>query len=50
METEFGAANSSDCHGFVTDLMEYLAHNEEYIGWTAWAAGPVWRPNSQAVG
>lgn len=23
-----------------------MSDNEEYIGWTAWAAGPFWGPNS----
>lgn len=28
------------------DMITYMADNEEYIGWTAWAAGPFWGPNS----
>ena len=27
-------------------ILDYMAQNEEYIGWTAWAAGPFWGPNS----
>jgi endoglucanase len=46
MVTEFGAANSTVCRDYITDLINYMADNEEYIGWTAWAAGPFWGPNS----
>lgn len=24
----------------LNEMLEYLAANEEYIGWTVWAAGP----------
>lgn len=46
MVTEFGAANNTNCHSHVKDLISYMADNPEYIGWTAWAAGPVWGTNS----
>jgi endoglucanase len=26
----------------MTDILNYMSTNEEYIGWTAWAAGPFW--------
>ncbi len=42
MITEFGAANGTECTSYVTDIVKYMAANEEYIGWTAWAAGPLW--------
>lgn len=37
MITEFGAANSTECSSYVTDIVNYMAANDEYIGWTAWA-------------
>lgn len=42
MITEFGAANGTQCQSYIQDLIKYMANNEEYIGWTAWAAGPFW--------
>ena len=42
MITEFGAANGTECASYVTDIINYMAENDEYIGWTAWAAGPFW--------
>ncbi|KFY29927.1 hypothetical protein V493_02206 [Pseudogymnoascus sp. VKM F-4281 (FW-2241)] len=46
MITEFGASNGTQCESYVADILNYMADNEEYIGWTAWAAGPFWGPNS----
>jgi endoglucanase len=42
MITEFGAANGTQCASYVTDMVNYMAANDVYIGWTAWAAGPLW--------
>ncbi|KAI1355881.1 glycoside hydrolase family 5 protein [Xylaria sp. FL0043] len=44
--TEFGGANNTDCATMLQDMLNYMADNEEYIGWTAWAAGPFWGANS----
>ncbi|TAQ84851.1 hypothetical protein B7494_g6824 [Chlorociboria aeruginascens] len=46
MITEFGAANGTECASYVSDIINYMANNEEYIGWTAWAAGPFWGTSS----
>ncbi|TVY80822.1 Endoglucanase, partial [Lachnellula suecica] len=46
MITEFGGANGTECAGYISGMVEYMAQNEEYIGWTAWAAGPFWGTNS----
>lgn len=46
MITEFGAANGTECSSYVSDIINYMAENDEYIGWTAWAAGPLWGKNS----
>ncbi|TVY27073.1 Endoglucanase [Lachnellula hyalina] len=50
MITEFGGSNSTGCAGYITELANYMAQNEEYIGWTAWAAGPLWGTNSPCCG
>ncbi|KAN0101437.1 glycoside hydrolase family 5 protein [Hyaloscypha variabilis] len=46
MITEFGASNGTQCSSYVTDIIKYMAANDEYIGWTAWAAGPFWGTSS----
>lgn len=46
MVTEFGGSDTEQCAEMLTDALEYLETNEEYIGWTAWAAGPFWGSNS----
>jgi endoglucanase len=46
MITEFGGANGTECAGYISGIVDYMAQNEEYIGWTAWAAGPFWGTNS----
>ncbi|KAH8890052.1 cellulase-domain-containing protein [Thozetella sp. PMI_491] len=40
--TEFGGSNTTACHDMLNQLLDYMAANEEWIGWTAWAAGPFW--------
>ncbi|KAL2061134.1 hypothetical protein VTL71DRAFT_7407 [Oculimacula yallundae] len=42
MITEFGASNGTQCATYLTDMVNYMADNDVYIGWTAWAAGPFW--------
>ncbi|KIM95960.1 glycoside hydrolase family 5 protein [Oidiodendron maius Zn] len=42
MITEFGAANGTECESYVIDIIDYMADNDAYIGWSAWAAGPFW--------
>ncbi|TGJ78512.1 hypothetical protein E0Z10_g10257 [Xylaria hypoxylon] len=44
--TEFGGANNTGCATMLKDMVNYMSDNNEYIGWTAWAAGPFWGPNS----
>ncbi|KAL9617328.1 MAG: hypothetical protein Q9160_007857 [Pyrenula sp. 1 TL-2023] len=46
MVTEFGGANNTQCAQYLTDALNYMSSNPEYIGWTAWAAGPFWGPNA----
>ncbi|KAB8291741.1 hypothetical protein EYC80_006536 [Monilinia laxa] len=42
MITEFGGANGTECAPYIEGLIDYMAQNDVYIGWTAWAAGPFW--------
>lgn len=42
MVTEFGGSNTTACADMLSDALAYMEENEEYIGWTAWAAGPFW--------
>ncbi|KAK3898443.1 glycoside hydrolase superfamily [Staphylotrichum tortipilum] len=44
--TEFGGSNTTACTTMLNGILDYMAQNDEYIGWTAWAAGPFWGPNS----
>jgi endoglucanase len=37
--TEFGGSNTTACRDMLNTMLDYMASNEEYIGWTAWAAG-----------
>lgn len=37
--TEFGGSDTEACHTMLDDMLTYMEDNEEYIGWTAWAAG-----------
>lgn len=40
--SEFGGSNTTGCADALREALAYMADNEEYIGWTAWAAGPFW--------
>lgn len=40
MITEFGGSPTEMCSEFIEQLIDYMAANDEYIGWSAWAAGP----------
>ncbi|KAF5358589.1 hypothetical protein D9758_007717 [Tetrapyrgos nigripes] len=42
MLTEFGAGNNENCFYLLNEMLQYLADNDVYIGWSAWAAGPLW--------
>lgn len=46
MITEFGSANGTQCQPYLEGMLGYMRDNPEYIGWTAWAAGPFWGTNS----
>jgi endoglucanase len=44
--SEFGGDNNTMCDQYLTQAIEYMAANDEYIGWSAWAAGPLWGTNA----
>lgn len=46
MITEFGGANGTECDSYITGIIDYMAQNDVYIGWSAWAAGPLWGKSS----
>jgi len=47
---EFGGGPNTVCFQFIADMLSYLAENDEYIGWSIWAAGPIWGTNSPCCG
>ncbi|KAK3672818.1 hypothetical protein LTR78_007404 [Recurvomyces mirabilis] len=44
--SEFGGDNNTMCDNYLTQAVQYMNDNPEYIGWTAWAAGPLWGTNA----
>ncbi|KAF8318150.1 glycoside hydrolase family 5 protein [Clavulina sp. PMI_390] len=40
--SEFGGDNTTSCTTLLPEALQYLSENDEYIGWTMWAAGPLW--------
>lgn len=42
MITEFGGNPTSPCQKDVAGIINYMHSHDEYIGWSAWAAGPLW--------
>lgn len=48
--SEFGGGNNENCFQQVDELVKYMAANDEWIGWTIWAAGPFWGPFSPCCG
>jgi endoglucanase len=48
--SEFGGGNNANCFQFIDDMLNYLAANDEYIGWSIWAAGPIWGTASPCCG
>ncbi|QRV82648.1 Cellulase (glycosyl hydrolase family 5 protein) [Ceratobasidium sp. AG-Ba] len=39
---EIGGGSNTNCYNMLQETLDYLAANDVYIGWTAWAAGPLW--------
>lgn len=46
MVTEFGGSNTTNCTTMLTEALQYMQNYTNYIGWTMWAAGPLWGDNS----
>lgn len=42
MITEIGGSYDPTCTTLLKQALNYMHDNPEYIGWTAWAAGPLW--------
>ncbi|KAG9099533.1 hypothetical protein FRC06_005176 [Ceratobasidium sp. 370] len=39
---EVGSGANANCYSMMKEMLDYLAANDVYIGWTGWAAGPLW--------
>lgn len=40
---EFGGGRNDTCYKALDDMLTYIDHNAEvWLGWTYWAAGPLW--------
>jgi endoglucanase len=48
--SEFGGGNNANCFQFIDDLVKFMADNNEWIGWSIWAAGPIWGTASPCCG
>jgi len=48
--SEFGGGANENCYEYIDDMLTYMADNDVYIGWTAWAAGPIWGTSSPCCG
>ncbi|KAF2004621.1 glycoside hydrolase family 5 protein [Amniculicola lignicola CBS 123094] len=40
--SEFGAGVTPTCHETLNGTLKWLEDNEVWVGWTYWAAGPLW--------
>ncbi|KAF2122318.1 glycoside hydrolase superfamily [Lophiotrema nucula] len=40
--SEFGAGSNTACFQTVNNTLKWLEQNPQWIGWTYWAAGPLW--------
>ncbi|KAF8908490.1 endoglucanase 1 [Gymnopilus junonius] len=48
--SEFGGGNNENCFQFIDTMLDYLATNDVYIGWSIWAAGPIWGTSAPCCG
>ncbi|KAL9055087.1 MAG: hypothetical protein Q9162_003757 [Coniocarpon cinnabarinum] len=48
--SETGAANNTQCANELTDLLNYINDQPEYIGWALWSAGPFWGTSAPCCG
>ncbi|KAF9063459.1 endoglucanase 1 [Rhodocollybia butyracea] len=48
--SEFGGSNDPTCLELLPQMIQYLTANDVYIGWSAWAAGPIWGTASACCG
>lgn len=40
--SEFGAGNNPTCDMTLNDTLVFMEQNPQWLGWTYWAAGPLW--------
>lgn len=40
--SEFGAGSNANCFQTVNNTLDFMERNPQFIGWTYWAAGPLW--------
>ncbi|KAG6820198.1 hypothetical protein H0H93_004048 [Arthromyces matolae] len=50
MITEFGGGDNDVCYQMLDEMFKYMDANDEYIGWSIWAAGPLWGRSSPCCG
>lgn len=44
--SEFGGSYNRVCDQALDNMITYLEHHSPWIGWTYWAAGPMWWDNN----
>ncbi|KAK9241611.1 glycoside hydrolase [Lipomyces tetrasporus] len=47
--SEFGAGSNQLCFDCVNNVLDFLNENDEWIGWSYWAAGPMWGDYFQSI-
>ncbi|KAJ8096679.1 glycoside hydrolase [Lipomyces tetrasporus] len=47
--SEFGAGSNQLCFDCVNNVLDFLDENDEWIGWSYWAAGPMWGDYFQSI-
>jgi len=48
--SEFGGGANDGCYQALNDMFDYMNDNDVYIGWSIWAAGPLWGTSSPCCG
>jgi len=48
--SEFGGGDNDGCYQAIDEMLQYMAANDVYIGWTIWAAGPIWGTSTPCCG
>ncbi|KAG6811231.1 hypothetical protein H0H92_008448 [Tricholoma furcatifolium] len=48
--SEFGGGDNEGCYQMLDEMLKYMEDNDVYIGWSIWAAGPIWGTSSPCCG